>query len=153
MTIKVTTTVKQEVEKEITLPYIFKTWPCDTIYKVISQNEVIMVDTSDYFTCVATQNLNDTIMNYMQHERTVVITEQEYNEALTAAYKALGEKTGNPFAEALEHLKEMTYMACSGGVTVSSSAQIDAALAFLKQHEAKEEPAPAPVVDLSDLPF
>jgi hypothetical protein len=55
---------------------------------------------------------------------------------------------------ALKHLKEMTYMACSGEITVASSERIDAALAFLKLYEPMlKEESKQPDTLTDDLPF
>jgi hypothetical protein len=156
MTIKVTTTIQREVEREISLPCFFKAWPLDTCYKVIDEKTVICVDTMKSYKGISVTEFSSTVKGYMENERSEVITEDEFNAALLTTQTAIGEKTGNPFIEALKHLKEMTYTAC----TIEGKAygaKIDAALSFLEDHQHLLEPKPveqpAPVLDLSDLPF
>lgn len=157
MTIKVTTTIQKEVEREISLPYFFKSWPLDTCYKVIDENTVIAVDTLSGYKSISICAFSSTVKGYMENDRSQEITEAEFTEALQKVQASQSETIGHPFTEALKHLKEMTYTAC----TIEGKAygaKIDAALSFLEDHQHLLEPPvpasqPAPVLDLTDLPF
>lgn len=148
-------TVTEIVSVDVDFPlYINNSY---TAWKFMDEKTCVEVEYHKYIACYAIRVWDE----WPNRAKALVkdgqrITEDDFTAKYNEAYNFINSLPGNTLLEALKHLKEMTYTAC----TIEGKAygaKIDAALSFLEEHqhllEPKPEPVKEPALDLSDLPF